>query len=111
MATMSELVAQGYITMRLPFWNQYAYARPNTVGPWAKIYDVAAGVGTGKPIARLIGECDLDDRWEPCYLTKTGRVIIEADIQRFAAEEHAAWEADMGVSPDAMHWKPEGGES
>jgi len=62
---MIELIDRGVTRMRLPFWNQHAYAEPNLIGPWAKIYDVTAGIGGGEPISMLIGECDLDTRWEP----------------------------------------------
>lgn len=65
MATMSELIDQGVNKMRLPIWRT-AYAIPNEIGPWAKIYDVLAGIGEGEPIDMLIGQCDLHTDWEPC---------------------------------------------
>jgi hypothetical protein len=68
MATMSELIAQGVIRMRLPMWNSYAYAEPNPTGPWAKLYDVGAGIGDGEPMSVLIGMCNQDDRWQPYTL-------------------------------------------
>lgn len=64
MATMSELISQGVTRMRLPSWNQHAYAEPRPAGPWADVYDVMAGIGGGDPVPVLIGECDRDSRWE-----------------------------------------------
>jgi len=59
MATVSDLIEQGVLRMRLPHWNATAYLEPRDIGPWADLYDV----GTQTPV--LIGQCDLDDRWIP----------------------------------------------
>jgi hypothetical protein len=60
MSTMTELTDQGCRMMRLPGWNEHAYAAPRRSGPWADIYDAGAG-----PVPVLIAECDEDNRWEP----------------------------------------------
>ncbi len=62
---MTQLIGRGVTRMRLPFWNEHAYAEPNETGPWAKVYDVGAGIGGGEPMSVLIGTCDDDNRWEP----------------------------------------------
>lgn len=62
---MSELIEQGITKMRLPGWNEHAYAVPRPTGPWADVYDVMEGVGGGTPTCRLIGECDCYTTWEP----------------------------------------------
>jgi hypothetical protein len=64
--TMTALIEQGHARMRLPFWNEFAYAAPRETGPWADVYDVGAGIGGGAPVPVLIGMCDEDNRWEPC---------------------------------------------
>ena len=51
---------QGVDTMRLPFWNSYAYAKVSANDSCAVIYDVI-----GEPFPVLITECDKDDRWVP----------------------------------------------
>ncbi len=71
MATIDELHAQGHTRLRLPWWNEHAYAEvyedPATkaLGPWVKVYDVLAGVGSGEPKAVAIWECDTHNEWEP----------------------------------------------
>jgi hypothetical protein len=63
--TMTELISQGVMKMRLPMWNEHAYAVPRPEGPWADLYDVLHGVGGGEPVPVLIAMCDEDPRWEP----------------------------------------------
>lgn len=69
---MSDLIDAGVSKMRLPQW-AVGYAVPREAGPWVDIYDVNAGIGSGAPIAILIGVCDQDDRWEPFDGEHTGR--------------------------------------
>ena len=63
--TMTELYKTGVSRMRLPKWNQHAYVEIPDEGPWAKLFDVLAGIGGGEPIPVLIAECDLETGWEP----------------------------------------------
>jgi hypothetical protein len=41
------------------------------------------------------------------YVTKTGKVLTDADVEALADEEARSWEEDMGVSSDAMHYRPD----
>jgi hypothetical protein len=61
---MTELAGQGVRRMRLPAWNEHAFAVPRAEGPWADLYDVGAGIGNGEPVPVLIAKCDEDPRWE-----------------------------------------------
>jgi hypothetical protein len=65
MSTMTELCDRGIRKMRLPMWNEHAFAVPRPEGPWADIYDVGAGIGSGDPVPVLIAVCDEDTRWKP----------------------------------------------
>jgi hypothetical protein len=64
-STMTELISQEARRMRLPGWNDEAYAEPRLDGPWADLYDIGAGIGGGSPVTVLIVDCDMDSRWEP----------------------------------------------
>lgn len=65
MNTASELSKQGTRKMRLPNWNEHAYLEVSEDGPWAKLFDVLAGIGGGEPIPMLIADCDRHKNWEP----------------------------------------------
>ncbi len=65
MSTMTELADRGVGKMRLPMWNEHAFAVPRPEGPWADLYDAGAGIGGGEPVPVLIAMCDADSRWEP----------------------------------------------
>jgi hypothetical protein len=61
---LRELHAQGIDRVRLPFWNEFAYAVQDD-GPWLTVYDVNAGVGSGEPIKVLIHDAERRWDWEP----------------------------------------------
>lgn len=61
---MTELINEGVTKMRLPNW-RVAYAVPRSEGPWADVFDVEAGIGSGDPIPVLIGQCNGYHTWEP----------------------------------------------
>jgi hypothetical protein len=65
MSTASQLAEQGIEKMRLPNWNEHAYLYVPSDGPWAKLYDVLAGIGGGQPIPILLIDADRHDNWVP----------------------------------------------
>jgi hypothetical protein len=64
MPDATELRARGIKKMRLPRWNEHAYLEVPDAGPWARLFDVGAGIGGGQPIPMLLVDCDRHHDWE-----------------------------------------------